>query len=190
MERLSSSPRVLDIYGFCGTSIHIENAKGDLHTKIIRTNEAGYMSQHDLDKLQTTDVHPMNNFTAEEKFEIALSMAESLADIHGFEGGTITHADTHIEQWLIGQNGGYRLNDFNNARFPEWNAKKGEYCLRDMTYGGSVRNICELWKVGMVEDILTSIFFECSIARLRSLEVGYWTNGSTYMRLVRTSTRF
>lgn len=89
MERLSSSPRVIDIYGFCGTSVLLEAMASDLHTKIIAGD--GFASQNDLDELD--DVNPLNNFTTSEKLQIALAMVESLADIHGFEGGMIVHAD-------------------------------------------------------------------------------------------------
>ena len=99
LERMSPSPRVIDIYGSCGTSILMEAMAGDLHTKII--TGTGIISQEKLDKRQVDDVHPKNGFTASEKLQIALDMAESLADLHGFEGGPVVHADTHIEQWLL-----------------------------------------------------------------------------------------
>jgi hypothetical protein len=134
LERMSPSPRVLDIYGACGTSVLVEAMASDLHTKII--TGSGIASQKLLDKLD--DIYPLNGFTASEKLQISLDMAESLADLHGFEGGPILHADTHIEQWLIAPDGSIKLNDFNNAREPLWDQRKGEYCLARSTYGGVV----------------------------------------------------
>ena len=39
---------------------------------------------HDEEELK-----PQNSYTAEEKLEMALAMAESLAEIHGFRGGVM-----------------------------------------------------------------------------------------------------
>jgi serine/threonine protein kinase len=113
LERLSSSPRILDIYSYCGGSVFVEQMASDLHTKIVYGN--GVDSQERLDTLD--NVYPQNNLTASEKLQISLEMAKSLADIHGFEGGPIVHADTHIEQWLIAPDGNIKLNDFNNGEF-------------------------------------------------------------------------
>jgi hypothetical protein len=73
------------------------------------------MLQKDLDKLETMDVHPMNNLTLAEKLDMALVMAESLADIHGYRGGVIAHGDVHPDQWLRSSTGQIKVNDFNNA---------------------------------------------------------------------------
>jgi hypothetical protein len=54
------------------------------------------MKQKDLDQLQKTDVHPMNNLTIDEKLDLAIVMAESIADIHGFEGGVIVHVSWNL----------------------------------------------------------------------------------------------
>lgn len=144
LERLSPSPRVIDIYGYCGTTVILEAMASDLHTKIIIDEGAfskeGVISQKKLDKLQEDDVYPLNNFTTSEKLQISLDMAESLADIHGFEGGPIIHADTHIEQWLIAPDGRIKFNDFNNARLPSWDAKEKKYCERTSYYGGTWRS--------------------------------------------------
>jgi hypothetical protein len=59
--------------------------------------------------LETTDVHPMNNLTAVEKLDMALVMAESLADIHGYKGGVIAHGDVHPDQWLRSSTGQVKL---------------------------------------------------------------------------------
>jgi serine/threonine protein kinase len=142
MERLAHSPRVLDIYGFCGSSVHVEPMAGDLWKKIIPGN--GEAFQKDLDRRGNKHLS-QNALTPSEKLQISLDMAESLADLHGFEGGPITHADTHIEQWLLAPDGSIKLNDFNNAREPRWNANKGEYCESRGGYGGSVRILKQTW---------------------------------------------
>jgi len=62
------------------------------------SSDQGMIAQSKLDQLQETDVHPMNNLTLTAKLELAVAMAESLADIHGFSGGAIVHGDVHPDQ--------------------------------------------------------------------------------------------
>jgi hypothetical protein len=107
MERLTSSERIVDMYGHCGTSIFAEHMKEDVTPGIVPGS--GYMLQKDLDKLETTDVYPMNNLTLVEKLDMALVMAESLADIHGYKGGVIVHGDVHPDQWLRSATGQVKL---------------------------------------------------------------------------------
>ena len=96
MERLSASPRIVDIYGFCGTTVLAEHMSRLITGDIVWGSEdwegySGWMKQSELDKLQKHDVHPMNNLTNDQKLDMAIVMAESIADIHGFEGGVIVH---------------------------------------------------------------------------------------------------
>ena len=70
------------------------------------------MKQTELDKLQVDDVRPMNNLTNHQKLDIAIAMAESIAEIHGYEGGVIIHGDIHPYQWLSNKKGEIKLNDF------------------------------------------------------------------------------
>jgi serine/threonine protein kinase len=144
LERMSSSPRVINTYGSCGTTMLVEAMASDLHTKIILDD--GFASQEKLNKLD--DVQPLNDFSTSEKLQITLDMAESLAYLHGFEGGPIVHGDTHIEQWLIASDGSIRLNDFNNAHVPEWDQMAGDYCTTRSSYGGTVSSL-KYWKFVM-----------------------------------------
>jgi serine/threonine protein kinase len=133
MERLSSSPHILGIYGYCGITVFVESMESDIHNKIIPGE--GLVAQEELDKLD--NVYPNNTFTASEKLQISLSMAESLVDLHEFiEGGVVVHADTHIEQWLLAPDKILRLNDFNNAKVMQWNRQNQEFCLTKGSYGG------------------------------------------------------
>jgi serine/threonine protein kinase len=134
MEKLSASPHILDMYSHCGTSVLLEAMAGDIDSKIIPGS--GYASKKKLAALD--DVYPANNFTALEKLQISLAMAESLADIHGYKGGEIVHEDVYPEQWLIARDGSVKLNDFNNAGITLWNDKKQAYCTRFANYGGIV----------------------------------------------------
>jgi serine/threonine protein kinase len=135
MERLTHSPRIVDIYGHCSTTIISEPMPSDVSDDIIPGD--GSAKQADLDKLD--DVYPQNNLTATQKLEMSLEMAEGLADIHGFEGGVIMHGDIHLEQFLWSKNGRLVLNDFNNAEILDWDEENQRYCGAWRHYGGSVR---------------------------------------------------
>jgi len=116
LERLTHSPRILDIYGYCSTTIFTEPMAADLHLKI-----AIYI---------TTVSRLKRNWTSLMMF----------THLHGFEGGTIIQADTHMEQWLLDFDGSIKLNDFNNAREPMWDDRKKKYCRKHSTYGGIWRS--------------------------------------------------
>lgn len=54
----------------------------------------------------------------ETKLQVALEIAESLAELHGFAGGVIVHGDVQLGQWLQQEstNGRLVLGDFNLAK--------------------------------------------------------------------------
>ena len=117
MERLTASPRIVDIFGYCSTSIMSEIMTHEVTNDIIpdslhHDNVAGWIKQPELDKLQMQDVRPMNNLTNEEKLRLAIVMTESIAEIHGYVGGVIVHGDIHPVQWLANAKGEVKLNDF------------------------------------------------------------------------------
>ena len=85
MERLTTSPRIADIYGHCAMSVLTENLPGLVEDYVVpQTSSMPEGVLHDED-----DVQPLNNFTATEKLEMALAMAEGIADLHGFKDGVI-----------------------------------------------------------------------------------------------------
>jgi len=85
MERLSRSPRIVDIYSHCGVSMRVEALPFELEEVVVPGS--GYIKQVDLDAEGA--LHSRNEYTAEEKLDIAIAMAESLADLHGYEGGVM-----------------------------------------------------------------------------------------------------
>ena len=82
MERLTSSPNIIDIYGHCGTSMGVELVEQEIEEVIV---PKGYMKQEELK--DEKDVNPQNEYSPTKKLEIALEMAESIAVLHGFEVG-------------------------------------------------------------------------------------------------------
>ena len=92
MEQLSGSEHVSRIYGHCGTTVLVENGHELTYKIVPRLHNGlarGHISQHDIEKLQVNDVYIFNNFTAEEKLDIAIVFSENIAELHGFPKGAI-----------------------------------------------------------------------------------------------------
>jgi hypothetical protein len=146
-EHLSASKLIVDIYGHCGASIMAEAMPGEIDTTIVPVPEdgdddydIGHMHQSDLDALQKTDVHPMNNLTVKEKLDLALLMAESLAELHG---AGIVHGDVDPKQWLKAADGSIKLNDFNNGHLLEWSYEQETYCTYRSKFSGGTHKAPE-----------------------------------------------
>ncbi len=123
-ERLTASPRIYDIYGYCGLSILSEYFyHGDIEKQSILND--GFLSSTSLDDEEGVD--PQNDLTPEQKLVLGLEMAEALADLHGYSNGLIIHDDIQMSQFLLNRNQTrLKLNDFNRAEFPMWDGTK--YC--------------------------------------------------------------
>lgn len=126
MLATQSSPLVSNLYGFCATSMMSELG---IPIEDFIIPDGGYLyAQEKLDRKQQKDVYPMNALTNEQKLYLALTMAESLAEIHGHPGGVIVNDDIQASQWIINYDGALKLNDFNNVRIMEFDVVKNEYC--------------------------------------------------------------
>lgn len=135
MERLTASSYIVDAYGLCGTSIFAENMPNEVAELIIPGS--GHAKQNELDRLP--ELVPGNKYSVEEKLDMAIDMAQALADIHGFPGGVIVHGDVHPVQWLQSPEGKLKLNDFNNAEILDWNKNKMRSCKTNRgSWGGNV----------------------------------------------------
>lgn len=137
MERLSRSPRIVDIYGYCGVATLNEHMKEKIKDTIVPP--PGYMKQHQLDEIQEANnnqVVSQNNLTSTEKLYLAMGMAEAIADLHGFEGGVITHGDNWPDQLLVSKEGVLKLNDFEGSYIMDYDIGEGQYCLDDRGCSG------------------------------------------------------
>ena len=121
----------MDAYGHCGFSIMAEAVQNELEELIVPNS--GYADKEDLDDSQ--DVDPFNDFSPPEKLDIALAMAESIADLHGFEDGIIVHGDVQLCQWLKKRDGTIKLGDFNRAEILFWDEDNERYC-KHTNWGG------------------------------------------------------
>jgi serine/threonine protein kinase len=135
MERLTSSPRIINMYGLCGASVTVQPIPYNVEEYVIHGK--GMMKPKDLH--DEDDVKPQNNYSATEKLEMALEMAESIAELHGFPDGVIVHGDIQLCQWLRNAKNKLVLGDFNRAEIMSWDEKEDIYC----TYknGGSYGNV-------------------------------------------------
>uniref|UniRef100_A0A7S2UMR9 Protein kinase domain-containing protein n=1 Tax=Attheya septentrionalis TaxID=420275 RepID=A0A7S2UMR9_9STRA len=113
MERLTESPHILDIYGFCGNSGLFQFSDGgDLHDAIWSESK---------DKKILTKL---------DRLHLASQVSIGVADMHNVdkEGqASIAHTDITPTQFLL-IDGFYKLNDFNRARFIRWNRHEDKPC--------------------------------------------------------------
>jgi len=132
MERLSSSPRIVNIFGHCSTSVTVQFIQEEVEEIIVPGNGMISSSQ------QQQQLQPRNHYTPTQKLNIALQMAQSIADLHGFDDGVIVHDDIQLCQWLRQpHNGNFILGDFNRAHIMKYNPHTNQYCKyhNGMGYG-------------------------------------------------------
>jgi hypothetical protein len=84
-----------------------------------------------------------NMFTPGEKLHMALEMAESLALLHGYEGGAISHNDVQLSQWLRSKRDRLVLGDFHSSRMLSWNHQRQAYC--PYSTGTVFGNVRAMW---------------------------------------------
>jgi serine/threonine protein kinase len=142
---LSHSDHVSNIYGYCGTSILVERGQ-DLyhqliphHTGTVDDDMRGYLPLDEMNKLHDQAENGLsirNQFTAEQRLDIAISVMESIALLHGFPAGPVAHNDISFDQWLLSMDGKrVILNDFNSAVPLRYNAPEQKFCLHSSPSG-------------------------------------------------------
>lgn len=176
MDQLAASDRITNIYGHCAFSIIVEAGAFDMRNSILPDSEyqhdgvPGTISQTALDALSVTDAHPMNNFTAAEKLQLLLTMAESMAEVHGLPTGPAVVSDIAVSQWLRAVDGQRLiLNDFDNANFLPWDFNSQQYCQYESGYLGGFKSpeerhygwldeSVDMWKFGsLIFAVLTGL---------------------------------
>lgn len=116
MERLTSSPNIVSIYGYCGNTVLTEHLPRGLDTLVY----------HDGDKKQSETIATRQ--TPLGRLRLALHVARGVAAIHDLPGGPIIHADIQAKQFLVDSQGVVKLNDFNRCRFMSNGTKTGTPC--------------------------------------------------------------
>jgi len=108
MERLTSSPHVINVFGFCGHSVLTEYADGK------RVGELA-------DKAKKRPLA---------RLKIAKDIATGLADVHGIDGdnnATFVHLDVNPAN-VVSVSGTLKLNDFNIGIIRRWNTTSNQPC--------------------------------------------------------------
>ena len=133
MERLTNSPRIVDTYGSCGTSVLVEAMEGDSLWQLAIPH---YQHGDDLFKKKQRhwpwlSQHRNNALSTAQRLDLALTTAEAIADMHGFVDGSVFNSDMSLLQFLVQRSNAVmtvKLNDFNSAFIPGWNHTAGAYC--------------------------------------------------------------
>jgi len=108
MERLTSSPHVINVFGFCGHSVITEYAEG---------TRVGSLA----DKSKKVPLA---------RLKIARDIANGLADVHGIDGdgnATFVHLDINPAN-VVSIGGTLKLNDFNIGIIRRWNVTSQQPC--------------------------------------------------------------
>jgi serine/threonine protein kinase len=122
MERLTSSPHVVDLFAYCGNSIVTEFAPYDLETA-LQQRHFNSNSNDTSGRGGGVAVNPRTT-TPSEKLELALQAAMAVLALHEND---IIHADLTSQQFLVfpssssssfgGGSPILKINDFNRCRF-------------------------------------------------------------------------
>jgi len=110
MERLTSSPNIVDIYAYCGNSVLTEYVGNDLHQVLYHADD----EDQSPGGISTPKIALPS--TGKEKLQMALEVIKGVAALHQVTGGPIVHADIADKQFLIDERGHVKLNDFNRCR--------------------------------------------------------------------------
>lgn len=122
-ERLSWSPLIVDVYGYCALS-HI----GEYMPDGTLETAAAPIGRHEVVLNDKEGLDPKNDILPSQKLRYALEMAEALLLLHSWPDGVMVHDDIQMTQYLFTPDGHLKLNDFNRAEIMLWNEKDQEYC--------------------------------------------------------------
>jgi serine/threonine protein kinase len=120
MERLTASPHVVDVYGYCGQSAINELADFPIE------------NMQYLEKLSRRMRGMYNHESLVLRLGIAASIARGLADVHraGGDGrrALMVHYDINPRNIALFTGARAKINDFNIAEFLHYNPKTNETC--------------------------------------------------------------
>jgi serine/threonine protein kinase len=108
MERLTASPHVINVFGFCGHSVITEYADGSRVGELADKSKKRWLA----------------------RLRIARDIANGLADVHGIDGdgnATFVHLDINPAN-VVSVGGTLKLNDFNIGIIRRWNTTSNKPC--------------------------------------------------------------
>jgi hypothetical protein len=134
MERLTSRDSIISAFGHCGASTMVEAVPYEVEQYVVPKQVGGEPASNGN-----------NMYSPVEKLRMALEMAESLALLHGYEGGAISHSDVQLSQWLRSKRDRLVLGDFHSSRMLRWNHQQQKYC--PYSTGTVFGNVSVMFKV-------------------------------------------
>ncbi|KAL3789348.1 hypothetical protein HJC23_006502 [Cyclotella cryptica] len=114
LERLSKSPYIYNLYGYCGFALVVPFVTGG------NLNDKLYDWRHG-------DIE----ISSRERLQYAVDMARGLRDLHDIDGDGVpsaTHGDLKEHQYLFGEDGRLQLGDFNKGQFLSKSSTTGKPC--------------------------------------------------------------
>eukprot|EP00934_Nitzschia_sp_Nitz4_P008506 Nitzschia sp. Nitz4//scaffold248_size28759//845//1270//NITZ4_008102-RA/size28759-processed-gene-0.22-mRNA-1//1//CDS//3329543971//8496//frame0 len=95
MDIISKSPRIVDIYAFCGLNTIAEFMPREAESIMVRQ-----LKRKQIFKLRKREhiAGSLNNLSSLDVLDVSIRLAESVADLHGFEGGVTVHGDLNTER--------------------------------------------------------------------------------------------
>jgi hypothetical protein len=137
MERLTSSPHVINVFGFCGHSVLTEYAD------VSRVGELA-------DKAKKKPLA---------RLKIASDIANGLADVHGIDGdgdATFVHLDVNPAN-VVSVGGTLKLNDFNIGIIRRWNTTSNSPCGFPAQYPNP--QVCFRWVLTLLQTVRSILYF-------------------------------
>jgi len=133
MERLTSSPFVVDVYGYSGNTVmteYVETTLSDIlyEHKTTSSKRKRQNGGADINKGSNTTRANVTRKTQQGRLALALGVARGVQAIHDFPDGPIVHADITAKQFLVTKEGKVKLNDFNRCRFMALNVSDNTPC--------------------------------------------------------------
>jgi serine/threonine protein kinase len=103
LERLTKSPHIYNIYGYCGFAMMVP-----------------FLTAGNLDDKLREWRYGEIRISSRERLRYAVDMARGLRDLHDIDGDGVpsaTHGDLKEHQYLFGEDGRLVLGDFNKGSF-------------------------------------------------------------------------
>jgi serine/threonine protein kinase len=113
-ERLTASSYIFPIYGYCGFALVLPFVSGGTLSSNLRKWRKGTLE-----------------ISSKQRLRYAVEMARGLRDLHDIDGDgvpSVTHGDLKEQQYLVTEDGGLQLGDFNKGQFLTKHESTGETC--------------------------------------------------------------
>lgn len=170
MDLLSASPRVTNIYGYCGQGSITEYCPTQVEKVILkREYDDGKFLPGEEDEPTTR-----NDLTVVEKLQFALDFARPLAEMHGLKEGAFIHVDIKPDQYLRGYDGIVKLIDYNRAEPLLYNEETGKHCSQNEGGAYTVYRAPEEMKYGQPQDDKADVFNYASL--IYTVLTGLWVH--------------